>query len=254
MAGTGLRRRGRPDRQPLQQRVVAIPQLGAAVDPLIEVRQLAQTDGRLDVGHVVLVAGPDDLVVAKAGVGEPLPGADAEAVQREPLDLLGDRLGVGHQRPALDRGDVLGHVERERGEVAERADPPPLPLGPDRVRRVLDHVQPVAIAQLGQPVHVDRPAGQVHGHDRPGARGDRGLGGIEVDVCRSPGRCRPGPAWRRRARPRWRRRRTSSPGPAPRRRRRCRARPSTGSAPPCRRTRSGCRARRRTRTASPRSD
>ena len=61
-----------------------------------------QTDRGLHVGHVVLVARAHDLVVAKAVVGEPLPGPEAQAVQGETLDLRGDVVGVGHDRATLD--------------------------------------------------------------------------------------------------------------------------------------------------------
>ena len=102
-------------------------------------------------------------------------------MQGEPLNLGRDLRVLGHERTALDRGDVLGDVERERREVAERADPAPAPLRPDRVRRVLNHPQPVAVAQLSEPVHVDRAPREVDRHDRPRAWRDCGLGGVQVD-------------------------------------------------------------------------
>ena len=48
-----------------------------------------ETDCRLDVSHVELEARLDDLVVLEAGVREALPRAEAQAVEREPLDALG---------------------------------------------------------------------------------------------------------------------------------------------------------------------
>ena len=64
---------------------------------------------------------PDDrVVVAVSG------GKDSLAL----WDLLGDLGTVGRERAPLDRRDVLGHVERERGDVAERPDPAPVPLRP----------------------------------------------------------------------------------------------------------------------------
>ena len=42
-------------------------------------------------------------------------------------------------------------------------------------------VRPWRVAQRAEAVEVDRAPGEVHGHDRAGARRDRGLGGVEVD-------------------------------------------------------------------------
>ncbi len=178
-----VRLRGRRglERQAREQLVIALPQLPAPLDPAVEPRELNQPERRLDVGHVVFEPGLDRLVVAEPAVGEPLPRTGAQPVQGQSLHPLGDRRGVGEDRAALDRRDVLGGVEGEGGHVAPRPDPAPVPLRTDGVRRVLDHVNAVAIAQAAQPVHVDGPAGEMHGHDRPGARGDRRLGGVEVD-------------------------------------------------------------------------
>jgi hypothetical protein len=60
--------RRRPQGEPGEQLVVARPQLGAAIDPLPEQRQLVQPERRLDVGHVELGAGLDHLVMPEAGI------------------------------------------------------------------------------------------------------------------------------------------------------------------------------------------
>jgi hypothetical protein len=183
--GIRLGRRRRPDRQSGQQLVVAIPQLGSAIDPPVQARKLVQTDRRLDIGHVVLVAGLDHLVMTKAHVREPLPRADTETVERQPLDPRSDLDILGYQRPALDRRDVLRDIERKRRHVSERANPPASPLRPDRMRSILDNQQPVAVPQRVQAVHLDRPPSKMHRHDRPCPGSDRSLGGIEIDQTRT---------------------------------------------------------------------
>jgi len=49
------------------------------------------------------------------------------------------------------------------------------------VRRILDHEQPVLVADRGEAVHLDGATGEVDGHDRAGATRDRRLGRVEVD-------------------------------------------------------------------------
>ena len=133
------------------------------------------------IGHVVFEPGADDLVVAEPRVGEPLPCAEAGPVERHPLDL-GRELGiVGRDRAALDRRDVLGHVERVRGDVAKGPDRSPAPPRPDRVRRVLDHEQPVAIPERVPAIHLERSPGKIDRHDRPRPGRDRRLRGVEID-------------------------------------------------------------------------
>ena len=57
----------------------------------------------------------------------------------------------------------------------------PLPAGADRVRRVLDHGDAVAVAERVDRVEVDREAGEVDGHHSAGPRGDQRLRVAEVD-------------------------------------------------------------------------
>ena len=78
--------RRRPQGQSGEQLVVASPQLGPAIDPPPEQRQLVQPERRLDVGHVELEAGLDHFVVTEAGVREALPRPQAQPVEREPLN------------------------------------------------------------------------------------------------------------------------------------------------------------------------
>ena len=145
MSGSGAERG--LERQVGEQLVVALPKLGPPPDPRVELRQLMQPDSRLDVGHVELEPGLDDLIVPEALVGESLPGAEAEPVQREPLHLRCDPRVVCHERAALDRGHILGDIERERHQIVHPSDSGAPPFGPERVRSVLDDPQPVPVAE-----------------------------------------------------------------------------------------------------------
>src|SRR6185437_16409862 len=86
--------------------------------------------------------------------------------------------------PALDGGDVLVRVEAEAHQVAETADTPAAPHRADGVRGVLDDAQLVLLGNGVQALHVHRQAGKMHRHDGAGARGDRRLGLLQVDVAR----------------------------------------------------------------------
>ena len=71
------------------------------------------------------------------------------------------------ERPVISLEDVSFTVER--GEMG---------LG-----GVLHHPQPAALRQVVEPIEIDRQAGEVHRHDRLGARRDRRFGLVEVDVA-----------------------------------------------------------------------
>src|SRR6185312_8042529 len=82
-----------------------------------------------------------------------------------------------------DGGEVLDGMEAEADEVAKAADAPAVPGGADRMRRILDDAQAVAPGDGIEPVHVDREPRKMHRHDRAGARRDRRLDLIEVDIA-----------------------------------------------------------------------
>ena len=184
VAGVGGRPRRELERQVAQRLVVVVGELGAARDPAVQAAELVDPHRRRDVVHGELEAGLGDLVGGGPGRAVARPGRAAEPVQREPAGALGGRLGGHDEGAALERRDVLGRVEGERREVAVRADRPALPAGADRVRRVLDDGDPVAVAERVDGVQVDREAGEVDRHDRASPRSDERLGVREVDQAR----------------------------------------------------------------------
>ena len=77
---------------------------------------------------------------------------------------------VGDDHAALPGHDVLRLLKAEHASIAERAGLAAVPCRAGRLRGVLDDRQPVASGDRQQGIHVGDVAGQVHGHDRPGAR------------------------------------------------------------------------------------
>src|SRR5258708_32969004 len=91
--------------------------------PLLEVGELAQLpqpEGRLDVRHVVLEAGHDDLVEPAPGAIVAAPGIAAHAVQTHgPRALEEPRIAGEHAAPG--RREVLGGVDAEGDEFRTRS-------------------------------------------------------------------------------------------------------------------------------------
>ena len=160
--------------------VVTLPLPGPGLDPVIEPRQLMESDRGLDIRHVELEANLARLVVLEAGIRVTLPCTDAEPVKGQLLDPRCEGRINGGERAALDRRDVFRGVEGVRGRVSERPDRLPIPLGTQCVGGVLDDMQPMLIPYAIDPVHVDRATGEMDGHDRPCAIRDSGLRRIQI--------------------------------------------------------------------------
>lgn len=78
MPTLGRRRRRGGHRDVGEKLVVARPERRAPVDPVVEARELVETQGRLDIRHVEFEPRLLDLVVLEAGVRETLPRPEAE--------------------------------------------------------------------------------------------------------------------------------------------------------------------------------
>ena len=140
-----------------------------------QVLQLGQADARRHVAQVVLAAGEQHI-----GTTVGIAPQSVEALQLDcgQLALVGQA-----ECAALDGGEVLVGVEAERHQVAEAADALAAPGGADGVGRILDHPQVASPGDRVKPVHVHCQPGEVHGHDRPRARRDRGLDPIEIEIA-----------------------------------------------------------------------
>ena len=166
-------------------------------------RQLVQTERGLQVGHVVLEAGVDDLV-APGAVGR------CSASRRPGHAVQAQRRGCARapasssrgQHAALAGGDVLGRVEAERRERARASRSCGRGSTPrQRMGGVLDHRQAVRArrARGSRPCRRDGRA-KCTGTIALRARRDRALDHAGVDVQRVAARTSRTRAGRRRAR------------------------------------------------------
>lgn len=178
-----------PLRRDLQRLVVAECRIVLRDDPAppllhrLQPPELHLPNRRLDVGHVVFEAGRDHLVIPRAAFLVAFPGVAAHAVQAQDARLV-DHLRRAGEHPALCRGEILGRVEAERGEIAERSDLLP-PVGSRYcVGGVLDQVEAALTRQVEQRAHVNRMARIVDWQNRACARRDGLRALLRVDVER----------------------------------------------------------------------
>src|SRR5262252_6772511 len=95
---------------------------GASASPeALELRELSEPEGRLQVVHVVLEARAERLPVAIALTPVALPGIAADSVQAEHPDPLRELRIRGDDHAALSGGHVLGRIETESTDIAPRA-------------------------------------------------------------------------------------------------------------------------------------
>ncbi len=168
--------------------------------PLDEVGQPGQlhlADRRLHVGglEVVPQVRVDELVVVPVGqrpellaealAARVLAAGLAPAVAAPVADRLHDllQLGpVGEHSAALAQRDLVGRVERQRGELAPPAHVSVAEGGPEGVAAVLHQEQVVPAAELADRRQVERVSERVGDHHRAGAVGHRRFERIDVDV------------------------------------------------------------------------
>ena len=106
-------------------------------------------------------------------------------MQAHDRHALGQRRVARRQGATLSAGgDVLGRVERKRGQIAGGADAPALVIRANRVRGVLDDDNAVAGGNGVDGVHVAGLAEQMHGNDGLGPGRDGGLEGSRVKIDR----------------------------------------------------------------------
>ena len=96
--------------------------------------------------------------------------------------LLGELRVVRRHEPALAAGgEVLRHLEAERGRVAEPADRPAAVRRAVRLRRVLDDREPAPVGDPEDRLHRRREPVQMDGEDGGRPRRDPGLDLARVD-------------------------------------------------------------------------
>src|SRR5947209_16431225 len=109
---------------------------------------------------------PPALVPAATHVVEPAPGVVGSALVPQAAMQLPLLLGVRDDDATFTRRDLLVRIEAEDPRRPVSTERRPLVLGSERLRRVLDQGQPMALAQRSQLVelagvseHVDRDNG-----------------------------------------------------------------------------------------------
>src|SRR6185437_7097356 len=99
-------------------------------------------------------------------VAETMPSVLAHAVQRQHFRARNARLVATRDHAAFTGHDVLGGVEAETPEVAERAGLASVVSGLDGVRAILDHFEVVLARNLDDRVHLARSSREMHRQDR----------------------------------------------------------------------------------------
>src|SRR5215207_1658204 len=91
---------------------------------------------------------------------------------------------VGNDYTALTGGHLLVRVETKRPASTYRAGLTTPVLRPNTLARIGDNLQPVPVGDLLYGVPVGRVAEDIHGENRLGSRGNRGLYQRGVEVIR----------------------------------------------------------------------
>ena len=95
---------------------------------------------------------------------------------REDIDVIGEH------RAALTRVEVLAGLEAEAANVADGPQTAVAPGAGVGMRRILDDAQSMGGRDVENRLHVASQPAEMHGHDRRGARGDRGRNARRVQV------------------------------------------------------------------------
>ena len=118
------RRRWQNRRQLDKRRVVLPPNRPPPFPMELHFRQLVNSNGGLQVHHVIFEPAFHYLVMPIAFVGKTLPGITAHAVQREDLHPAQSLRSARQNHPAFTTGHILGHIKTETTDVAERSAGP----------------------------------------------------------------------------------------------------------------------------------
>ena len=127
---------------------------------------------QLDVEHRGL-----QLIDTEVAADERVVVLGLAAVHAQHVHALGERRIVGDAHAGIAEGaEVLGREERQAADVAEAAGAPLLRVrSADRLRGILDDLQPVAPRDLHERVHVGHLPVQVHRHEGAYARAARAV-------------------------------------------------------------------------------
>jgi len=163
--------------------VVAVPQRHPPTHDVVGLLQLRGEEGSDDLAGQVRRADIHPCVLVD------LPAEELAAVGTflaDDLRAFHQRFVVDQQRAAFARDHILGLVEAQRAQRAERPQRLAAIGREDSLRGVLDHGEAVALRDRHDRVHLAAHARVVDDADRLRARSDRGFDQRFVDVERVP--------------------------------------------------------------------
>lgn len=103
--------------------------------------ELFDADRRRDIGQVVFESRLANLVIPGSGPRVAAPRILRNPMQTHAPHALGVVGMVGGGHPAFPGRNGLGRVEREAGDVTDRADHPSVICRRQRMRGIFDHLQ-----------------------------------------------------------------------------------------------------------------
>ncbi len=144
---------GRPPRQhqpcnARQRRVIPIRNCNAACIESVELRQLVNAQGSLNVRHIGLEACFHDFVIPGAALRISVPRIATHPVQRKQPAARRELLVIGHDHSAFARAEILGRVEAEHRSRADVSDPMPLVFRAGSVRGVFHNMNAMTSGQF----------------------------------------------------------------------------------------------------------
>lgn len=136
------------------------------------------------VRHVVLETWKQNVVTPRSFGGVSLPCVFADAVEAHHPYAFRVLIIVGGDHSSLARGDRLGSVEGEAGNVAKSADYLPAIFCGERMRGIFNHSQIMTVRETADLVHLTWVTGKMNGDDGPGPGSNCRLNARHIDIQR----------------------------------------------------------------------
>ena len=152
----------------------------------LQTGELNQTQGRLNIKHVVLEAGFCNIVFPGAAFCIAVPGVVAHPLAGEDPCACVDLVVVGDQHTAVARAEVFRGIKTVGGRALQFvADQTALVAAPQRMRRIFAHKQAVLVRNRIDAVQVADLAAVMDGNDGLCPGGNLFLDLIRVDAAGS---------------------------------------------------------------------
>mmetsp|Transcript_54957 Transcript_54957/g.119863 ORF Transcript_54957/g.119863 Transcript_54957/m.119863 type:complete len:257 (+) Transcript_54957:277-1047(+) len=161
----------------------------ALLEDALDVAQIGEADGRVEVVHVELEAEFGNIWLHPE-VSAARPALPVNAEPASQFGALVQRVRRGDEDPAVDGCQVLNRLQREDAHVAVRAERSAGVDGAHGVRAVLDHLRPepilleAAILNSRDRLQVDGRAAPVDDHDHLGRWRELALEVLDRHVAR----------------------------------------------------------------------